>query len=169
MDAVCEDLGVFLGGQLHLGFVLLGRLLLLKGFLVRVFLLALILLLRFFVSGIGVGGFGFPVVELEFLPRMPFAWTGFFDGAFAWTGDFPCGRETRFGEALFLGEIIVFDEGLVVVSVEFGEEEVLYKADLAFDVVDCDGREDGRWGEQCGEAGDVGATGQGLSIYVCEF
>lgn len=47
---------------------------------------------------------------------MAFTWSGFADGAFAGAADFPRGREARFGEALFLGEIVVFDEGFVVVG-----------------------------------------------------
>ena len=61
---------------------------------------------------------------------MPFAWPGFSDWFFPRTADFAGRWQSGFGEALFLGEIFVFDEWVVIVCVEFIEEEGLDKANF---------------------------------------
>lgn len=76
---------------------------------------------------------------------MPLARPRFADRTFARTADFPRGREPGFGEALFEREILVFDEGFVVVRRELVAEERLDEADLGGDVVDGDGGERRRW------------------------
>ena len=67
------------------------------------------------------------------------------DRSFAGTADLAGRRQARFREALFLREVVVFDEGRVVLGVQLGEEEVLDEADLGFEGFEGEGLEEG-WG-----------------------
>lgn len=86
------------------------------------------------------------------------AGTGLLERALARAGDLAGRRQARLGQALFLRQVVVLDEGLVLVGVELGEEEVLDEADLGFDVVDGDGLEGG-WGLE-----DVGGGRGGTKV-----
>lgn len=70
---------------------------------------------------------------------------GFPDRTFPGTADFPRGRESGFRETLFEREILVLDQGFVVVCREFVAEEGLDETDLVGDVVDSDRGERSRW------------------------
>lgn len=82
---------------------------------------------------------------------MPFSGPRLPKGSFAGAADLAVGWEAWFGEALFLREVVVFDEGKVVVGVEFGEEEVLHKTDLGFEALKGEGRIGRWWGQGGGE------------------
>ncbi len=84
---------------------------------------------------------------------MPFTGSWFAQGSFPWTADFARRRQAGFREALFLGEVVVFDERLFAVGVKFGEEVLVDEADVRFDVVDCYGGKEGWCGEGGGEGG----------------
>lgn len=47
---------------------------------------------------------------------MTLSWSRFTDRSFARATDFTRRREARFGETLFLREVVVFNEGFVVVG-----------------------------------------------------
>lgn len=92
---------------------------------------------------------------------MPFTRAGLLDGSLAGATDLAGGRQARFREALFLGEVVVFDEGGVVLGVQFCEEEVLDEADLGFEGFEGEGLEGG-WGWEEGGGGcGEGAAGEG--------
>ena len=94
---------------------------------------------------------------------------GLSEGPFARAADLAVGREAGFGEALFGREVVVFDEGLVVVGVQFGEEEVLHQADLRFEALQREGRVEGWRGEGGGEVGGrAGGGEEGLVGLGCE-
>lgn len=95
---------------------------------------------------------------------MALAGPGFPERPFARAADFAVGREAGFGEALFWGEIVVFDERLVVVGVQFGEEEILHEADLRFQALEGEGRVGRWWGEGGWEEGSRAVGGEMLVI-----
>ena len=69
-------------------------------------------------------------------PRLP-------ERAFPGTTNFACRWQARFREALFLREVVVFDQGCIVVGAEFVKEVLVDEADVRFDVVNRYGCE---WG-----------------------
>lgn len=75
--------------------------------------------------------------------------------ALARRGDLASGRQTGFGEALLLRQVLVLDESLVVVFAELLAEEVLHEADVVGQSLDTDGVVG--WG--CGEQDAVGGDG----------
>ena len=102
-----------------------------------------------------------PIHKFHPLPRMPLPRPRFPKRPFARTADLAIRWEAWFGKALFWREIVVFDEGLIVVGVEFGEEEVLHEADLGFQALEGEGRVGGWWGEGGGEVESRAVGGGG--------
>lgn len=83
----------------------------------------------------------------------------FSEGALAGARNLAGGRETRLWEALLGWELIVFDECLIVVVVEFVEKPALNKANLALRILHADGFEL-RW------LGHQETSGGHIAIYV---
>ena len=87
----------------------------------------------------------------------------------SWAADLAARREARFGEPVFLGKVVVFLQGVVVIGVQFCKEKVLDEADMVGEGFNRQGRErrkrgQGGWKRGCGAVGLLVSLRIGLGV-----